>query len=332
MRKKSIIKRSIVGGIITTSLVIGFSGCSGTNQPLPPKQMSTSSVNTVEENFIFKDSLNDKPITKREFIYLITKHLSSNSNYSHKKIKSNSIRTTYGQTVAYKNNELIVNYFYGDQNCNSKCQSSGGSVTKVTYKLPIEIKENSENNFTVKVSTPKNYIVRPHTNALGITYDPLDTLGNLENDVKRMVNSLKYKVLTKEERIAKVKKYNPSYALGNYKAILKSLEPKVIKVQRDFNFNGEVNSEYQMESVYANISRALSDIGGYGKSISDEKMTNMFYLDKYAVTFEVYPYKNGSKVVYKGNLKYTIDSQGNTSLDSKMVEDLRTKIKNIINN
>jgi len=195
-------------------------------------------------------------------------------------------------------------YKYYFINPTTKCEN-GESLTKVFFKLPTKITKNSKNNFTISSSFPTNYTIRPHTDALGMEHKTLDKPSKLESDAKNMFNSLKSK-------------------------------PLIIK--RSIEFKGEINTNYPMKSVYANLKRNLKEyISGYSyktnEEVTPDKIANTFYLNKHdnKIDFEVYPYKNGSKVLYNARLRYTIDSKGNSTLTKKDIDELHKKISKIIN-
>ncbi len=125
---------------------------------------------------------------------------------------------------------------------------------------------------------------------------------------------------------------------GSTKDAIKAINylPNKIMLGRSIGFKGEVNSKYSMKSVYANLKRKLKPVSKRYESITPDKMKNKFYLDldgyTYPTYFTVYPYRNGSKVVYSANLTYSIDSNGNTTLTKEDIKKLHKKIKNIINN
>ena len=153
------------------------------------------------------------------------------------------------------------------------------------------------------------YTIKPYTDAIGIKHKPLDKPNKLEDDAKRMFNSIK--------------------------------EP--IKITRSVEFKGEVNTKYPAKAVYANFKRILGEFKNWnswtrnsGERISESKKQNSFILKLnerlYPLHVEVYPYRDGSKVVYSAKLKYTIDSKGNTTLTKEDIKQLHKKIEDIINN
>jgi hypothetical protein len=285
--------------VIGATLAIGFSGCGGMNNPLPPKQMSSTKIDSINVEYKFNDDINDISLSKSKMIQAITSHMSSNSKYVNKKIRYNgNVNPTFGKTINYNNDMLVIDYVNGDQNCGKKCEN-GESLTKVFFRLPTKITENSKNNFTVTSNFPTNYTIRPHTDAIGMEHETLDTPSKLEADAKNMFNSLKSIPLT---------------------------------IKRSVEFKGEVNTKYPDKAVYANFKRIL---GSYSwrrnETVSEVKKQNSFNLKSNPLHVEVYPYRDGSKVTYSTTLKYTIDSNGNSTLTKKDIDALHNKIAKIIN-
>lgn len=291
------INKVLTTAVIGATLAIGFSGCGGMNNPLPPKQMSSTKIDSINVEYKFNDNINDISLSENKMIQTITSHMSSNSYYKQKITRRGATRPTYGQTVKFNNDSIVINYVNGDKNCH-KCENRE-SLTKVFFKLTTKITENSKNNFTVTSSFPTNYTIRPHTDAIGIEHKTLDTPSKLEADAKKMFNSLKLKPLS---------------------------------IKRSVEFKGEVNTKYPDKAVYANFKRIL---GSYSwrrnEMVSEVKKQNSFNLKSNPLHVEVYPYRDGSKVTYSTTLKYTIDSNGNSTLTKKDIDALHNKIAKIIN-
>ena len=286
------INKFLTIGMIGATLAIGLTGCGGMNNPLPPKQMTSAKIDTINVRYKFNDNINNISLTHSQMVQKITSHMKSNSKYINKKRRWNGgYNDVYGKTVKNDNNEIIITYVNGDDNC-YKCENRE-SLTKVIFKLPIKITENSKNNFTVSSSFPTNYIIRPHTDSLGMEHETLDSPSKLETDAKKMFNSLKTKPLT---------------------------------ISRSVKFKGEVNTKYPDKAVYANFKRILGESNKQNSFILKVKEKS------YPLHVEVYPYRDGSKVVYSTTLGYTLDSKGGSTLSAKDIMELHKKIEAIINN
>ena len=302
------IKKVLTAGVISTSLVFGLIGCG--KEPIPPKQVKTSKIDTINIEYKFNDKIQNISVSKQDFIHLITSNTANNSKYANKIIKNNPVKNTYGKVVEYNNGMLTINYLNGNQNCGKDCASKYGQVTQVIFNIKLDIKEKSENNFLISASFPQQYTIKPDSSLIGSEFDPLDKPSKLELDAKRMFNSLKDKPFT---------------------------------LNKTVEFKGEINTKYPDIAVYANFKRILGEFTNwrYFRNTSNEKITedkkqNSFILkinDKsYPLYVEIYPYRDGSKVIYSTTLKYTIDSKGNSTLDTKDILELHKKIKAIINN
>lgn len=295
--------------VVGVTLAIGFSGCGGMNNPLPPKQMNSTKIDSINVDYKFNDNINDISLSKNKMIQVITSHMSKNSKYKKKTIRNNPTKDTYGQIVNFKDDHIVINFINGDQNCSRKCEN-GESLTKVFFKLPTKVTENTKNNFTINSSFPVNYTIRPHTDAIGMEHETLDMPSKLEADAKKIFNSLKSKPLT---------------------------------ISRSIEFKGEVNTKYPDKAIYANFKRILGEFRNWrywsrtnNERISESKKQNSFDLKinkkSYPLHVEVYPYRNGSKVTYSTTLEYTIDSNGNSTLNPKDIKELHKKVESVINN
>jgi len=114
-----------------------------------------------------------------------------------------------------------------------------------------------------------------------------------------------------------------------------SVLPKKLEISRRvFKLEGELNTEYSDRSIYANFKRIF---GSYHNKerISDIVKENLFSLEfkgkKYSLSVEVYPYKNGSKVVYTTTIPYKISSDLSELLTMAEVNQLREIIKQVVN-
>jgi len=302
------INQILTTGLLGATLAIGFTGCGGT--PIPPKQMNASKIDAINIEYKFKDELQKIAISKQELSNILKQQISNSSAYTKKVIKSQNARKTYGHVVEYKNNILTIDYLNGNQNCGNQCKSKYGQVTQVIFDMNINIKEKSKNNFLITASFPQQYTIKPDSSFVGSEFDPLDKPNKLEADAKRMFNSLK---------------------------------DKPLEIQRKIEFKGEVNTKYPDKAVYANFKRILGEFVNWrswsrssNERISESKKQNSFILKvngkSYPLHVEVYPYRDGSKVVYSTTLKYTINSKGNSTLNAKDIKELQKKIEDIINN
>jgi len=287
------INKILTAGLVCATLVIGFTGC--VSEPLPAKKISIRDIGAIEQKYIFNGELSKERLSKNNIIYNLMNQMSKNSNYS--SVRREDLRE-YGKDISYKDNILRIEYINGD-----KHTSGTENLTKVIFKLPFKITEKSKNIFLLNIKFPINYDVKPFTDAIGLEIKPLDKLSNLENDAIRLFNVVK----------------------------------KPITIKRNLEFKGEINTKYPDKAVYANFKRILGNYSwSDNEKINDVKKQNTFTLkvnDKlYPLYIEVYPYRDGSKVVYSTTLRYVIDSKGGSTLNAKDVKALHKKIEDIVNN
>ncbi|MDR2152325.1 MAG: hypothetical protein LBO72_05860 [Helicobacteraceae bacterium] len=107
-------------------------------------------------------------------------------------------------------------------------------------------------------------------------------------------------------------------------------------VERTCSFSGDINSQYKDSEIYGNFKRLLGDWSG-SEYQTDAKKTSIFrlFIGAQAIPLfvEVYPYRNGSKVIYSsGSFKYTVDSTGKVAgVTPADVERAIAQIKKVIN-
>ena len=123
---------------------------------------------------------------------------------------------------------------------------------------------------------------------------------------------------------------------------------KIILKTKEHQVKGEINSKYPMKSVYSNLKRELRPmtVRGYKKSerITSDSIRNKFRLeaisyeeddlynkDEKSVDIKLYPYKNGTKIIYTMNFKYSIDSLKKPSLTKNDIKNTQKKLLKILN-
>lgn len=149
-----------------------------------------------------------------------------------------------------------------------------------------------------------NYSIMPKRNIVGLEQDLLDDVTSLAADVNNIIRNANGIVISKS---------------GVHQ------------------FSGEVNVEYPAESVYANFDRLL---GKYKKSNNEsysefkiEDSYNLKLKDRnFPLSIEVYPYRNGSKVLYKSMYSYVLSSNGNSTYEPDIGETIAEIVKSTANN
>ena len=294
-------KKNITRTILGLGLIAGFTGCStGPQTPqihntnLPQKEVK------VNFNFIKRD-----PITNKKIKVDISKLKSQIANDMLKYSKYYEFRATYwsnsgivdysGLRIYTENKDYKLDYANGERDNN-------WYLNEIIFKVPYDI---DINHLTLKY--PIKYTQINCNDAIGMTIPPLDTPNNLKKDVINIINKL-----------SKTKFY----------------------FIRTYTLKGEINSKYNANSIYANFKRLM---GQYPKNtwfekqkISPIEKKNYFALKiknkVFPLKIEVYPYRNGSKVIYHSDLTYKIFSDGTSSLTKQDIENAKKTIFNVVNN
>jgi len=167
-------------------------------------------------------------------------------------------------------------------------------LNQTIFNIPYKL---DSSHITLKY--PNTYTQINCYNPIGQTIKPLDTLQNLKKDV---VNIL--------DKLSKTNLY----------------------IKKHYLIKGEVNSSYNKESIYANFERLL---GKYKKDNVDTSK-NLFNLKLnnkiFPLEVTIYPYRNGSKVIYQILISYKLFSNGTSSLTKKDIEKVKELIEKVVNN
>ena len=223
----------------------------------------------------------------------ITKDDISKLDYSYqiKKLSSYSYRRIKYNTLKVRKHSDNYEIGYYYQAC---CPAS------VVFKMPYKIKDNK-----LIFYYPKNYIYKGEKAPVtGIQTYPFDGIKNVINDFNNFIYP----------RLDKMALYTNTYVL-----------------------KGEKNIPYNLSSIYANFEKLLGKYNYWNdKKVStlNIKTENTFALKikgkVYPVEVTVYPYKNGSKVMYKAYFNYTVISGGKSTLTKSDIEKAKQKIEQII--
>lgn len=115
--------------------------------------------------------------------------------------------------------------------------------------------------------------------------------------------------------------------------IFQHLGDTQITLNRTYNLKNEMNVEYKSDAVYANYERLLKRYRGTQASGFDIEKDNVFVLPNdgkdYYLKVSVFPYRDGSKVLYEMNIPYTLKSTGICSLSKENIENIKSKIEEI---
>jgi len=294
------ISKIIKTGLLGAILAIGFTGCIETKAYPPEYKKLHGTPEEINITYNFVDEINKKNIDNQRLINILQKKLSKNSNFFDKRRTYTVNYDVYyygGKKVSYLPGMFNISYINGGH--------YGKNVeTFVKFSFPIKI-QNTNNIYNINIKFDPNYSITNNAVVLGHDIKLLNPFNVLKQDAMKMFNSLKN---------------------------------TPIIIRRSLKFKGEINTKYPDKAVYANFKRILGNYSwrDYNRDISEVKKQNTFSLmvnkTEFPLFVEVYPYRDGSKVIYSTNLGYIIDSKGNSTLSHKKIEELHKKIKDIINN
>jgi len=295
-------KRQIKIFIATVGISLSIFGCSTGPQPTQTKPITSPKKEiTIKLNFPKKDPVTNQSlqIHKNQLLSQIEDDMYNFSNYYKFKIIGHGPVDKYaGIEITRNPNYYNIDYKNGEYNTNQ------WFLTKVKFQVPYKYSTNS-----IKLIYPNQYTLIPCNDAIGVKIDLLDKPSNLKKDV--------------------------FYVLNNLKNIKLSISKKYI-------LKGVINAKYSADSIYANFKRLMGQYTGKyywtnsTKSISPIEKENTFNLKIkkkiYPINIKVYPYRNGSKVVYKAYISYRINSDGTSTLIRQDIENAKKEIKEVVNN
>ena len=289
--------------LILTSVFIGslFLGCMGNSQPKIYKINNSTSKKeaVVKVNFPRID-----PVTNKKVNFDIRKVDLSSKMIKYSKWYPFQVRQRFRDSTHYAGLKITKKQGYYDieyKRGDYRYAPKGWYIDTVEFKMPYKIEENK-----IIFKYPTEY---KHTPCHGLItlcmiVSPLDDFDKLEADVNRIFNKLPSTILT----------INKTYVL-----------------------KGEKNTPYNSSSIYANFERLLGKYNYWNnKKVSNLniKKENTFALKikerVYPVEVTVYPYKNGSKVIYKAYFPYVLTSNGKSSLTKSDIEKAKKKIEQVI--
>lgn len=277
--------------LLVSALVLGTSGCSGIKpEPIAPKSLNKVDGGKLSLNII-KD-LDDKVIEDAEIKNLLIKYISAQSKYP----------------IAQPNRECFQN-LGGGTTCNT--YEKGAKFNYTNGELIISYVNGMYINPTYSVSfkMPVSYVRT--TDKINIDFQyPTEAVS--KNGYLAFVKAQPY---DKEDNlIADVENI--------YKKISKA--PDVMYVTRQFVMHGEINSNYNDTSTYANFERLLGKYN-WGETkpsnvdIAKGQTFSLKMKDGRIVPLHVvvFPYKNASKIIYDVILPYQVYLNGNITLNKQ---------------
>jgi hypothetical protein len=297
-------KKLIIPFLLATGTIINFTGCS-TGQGTPEIHQinnTTQKQVIIKLNFPKTDpvTLKTLSINKNTLLDELKDKMYNSSYYKiYRVVSYGPINDLEGITINYNNYNYNIDYINAQDYKNN---DNRNFKTEVIFKVPYDF-----TNESISIKYPNKYLYKPANDAVGLEIKPLDKYSALQQDVFNILNDLK----------------NTKFYLSK-KYILK----------------GEINTKYPASSIYANFKRLLGEYNGdyefENKVISSVEKKNYFALGIkktiYPINIKVYPYRNGSKVVYNAYINYKVYSNGTSTLTKQDIENARKEIKNVINN
>jgi hypothetical protein len=296
-------KKKILGSLTLVATLALFTGC---GMATPPK---VRALNKIEDKVVNINTLKDyngNIISVNEIKNAIYGHMTTLSKYPLAETKKDCFRNLGGTTTC--------NYYergvkFSKETDKVVINYVNGYYKKPTYSvkflMPMNVK-NVGNKTVISAQYPSNATIKNDFYSTA-NAKPYDTEDNLIVDVKSIYN----KIFTA---------FDTTY------------------ISKKVDISGEVNTNYNDSSTYANFERLLGTYRWSKKKpnnidITKEKYFNFKISNGSIVPLKVkvYPYKNKSKVVYSMTVPYKVYLNGKLSLTESMVNDLKNKIVAIAN-
>lgn len=298
------VRKILVSATLVSLLGLGFYGCGGLQPEIPPKALSKIeggkfSIGTLKD--IDGNILSDKEIEDALF-----KYISSLSSYTLANPYKKCFQNLGGGTTCDMREDGVK--FSKNEN-KIKIDYVKGYYIKPSYSISFEMLisiSKTADNMTINVQYPTHAVSKNTYFSVAIA-EPLDTeeklISDLENIYKKISNTSE-----------------------------KAFIPKAVKL------SGEVNSNYNDSSTYANFERLLGVYSWHEAKPSNVDITKEKYFSfKTAdgnivpLHLKVYPYKNGSKIVYDLEIPYKIYLNGISSFTKVEIENIKKDIAKIAN-
>lgn len=298
LKKRVNMRKSVFLLAISIGLLIGFSGCAGIGpQPLETKSTQGTALKVIAFNFPKVDAVTGEKVDFSPESYDFTPQILPLTGYAaYQNRGGNVIQKYYGVKIQRSGGSYVLKYINGELNTNSWYLSE--------VNFPLSANKQSENE--IVFGFPATYTYKPCGDAIGVSIKPLDNFTALEADAKNVFNQL---------------------------------DKLSVVISKNYDFKGEINTKYPDAAVYANFKRLLGQYSNWtrdeSEKLSDVKKNNTFILNFKGKVFplyvEVFPYRDGSKVVFSSTISYTIDSKGISSANKDDIQNLQKSIEKIAN-
>lgn len=291
--------KQVVSMALTVAIGVGFSGCFGKPgaKPAESSQLQRIESKTVTFNFPVKDDVTGEKVQIDLNSQNFSDDIASYSKYSKFHATRNAkpginITDYAGLKVEKQRDSYLLKYANGHQN------NGSWYLTEAIFDFKFKVNDNQ-----ITFMYPTNYTYQPFADAVGLGIDPLAPKSSLEADTAN---------------------------------VFSKLENLTVSIKNEYSYKGEVNTKYPDKAIYANFKRILGNYNWHAEDkISEVKKENTFALNFKGQTFplfvEVFPYRDGSKVIYSSSIQYTIDSKGNCSASKSDIDALNKQIEKIIN-
>lgn len=283
----------LLGGAACAAALL-FSGCAVTSQ--------TTVSSTLNTPLHFpKDGITGTAINQSEINRAVADAIEQDSRFPFRQVWNGNFYEFRGVYVIRKaDNEMVVTYAHGNNMTRSQ---QGYQTTKyqsnTAFALHIdEVKDNA-----TSISLEPNVSVTRGTDAIGIPLSALAPTPTLESELHNVLSN-----------------------------------PNRIIVRRQVHVEGEINVAFNSESTYANFMRKLGKYTfsrGNEPKINDIEKTGAYKLNIGAETIplfvDVVPYRNGSKVMYKMDVPYTLSASGAASPRQDDIDAAKKEIARVAN-
>ena len=280
-----------------------FIGC-GAGQ-LPPQTIPLSNGENKIKLIVPSIDLVGSPIQDKQILDSLGLQLSDNSSYEKKTERCRNggmscpLLQIVGVSSMYSNSQLSLIYTNGENYKPARYEA------KDIFNFPVSVQNDTTKGlYNFLVQYPSSVISNSATDGLGKTIKQLDTLANLDADAKKLFTNLMNK-----------------------------------KIPLNLKIDGEINTKFNNASIYANFERKL----GVYIWKANEITTNMditkekYFIYKFSdgkllpLHIKVYPYQDGSKIVYDIVVPYWVDMKGGMSISKQDIDTIRADIIKIAN-
>lgn len=311
----------VISGIFLFLLSITFTGCIGLDIQPPQQQKLTKVPKNLQitQHYKLQGISDSDSIPKSEIDNLLVKKLYDMS--SKRALKAYDVSRKHGKMLSARKLGLEIEStktaFILSYKAGYEYYNEDGSTKKIyAYKKYIIGKKYHDEgkNISITVSYPQSYEIVTITQGMKIGFN-LDGFDNSDEDV-----------------------YNLFKSFSEDSTNLVHIVKEGLNVNKSLIKDGEINTKFNSEAVYANFERKLGKYKwGYNSNIKigDLKKENTFKLKLgkkiVPINITVYPYKNGSKVVYKAFIDYTINTTRGPDVKTEDINAIHSKIVSIAN-